>query len=208
MKSIQKLPKFGAKESTPNPDKEQDALQQLKEFLSRPARKNKKISGKYLNNLTEVPLNSSLTHIFGTRYSNHLYLFPEEACYLIDKQNIDVGLSSSEILCSSDISINDYVLYCELKRRGYVVRRRNEEDFLIRYLDIISGQPIKKPGPPLIFECFNKETFTKRNPGLPDLSIASSSLDSPVLLENISIGVVENGTVIAIISGEEVNPGR
>lgn len=208
MKSIQKLPKFGSKESIPNPDKEQDALHKLKEFLSRPARKNKKTSGKYLNNLTEVPLNSSLTHIYGTRYANQLYLFPEEACYLIDKQDLDVGLSSSEILCSSDISINDYVLYCDLKHRGYVVRRRNEQDFLTRYLDIISGQPIKKPGPFLIFDCFIKESFTKRNPGIADLSVASSSLDSPILLENISIGVVENGTVIGIISGEEVSPGR
>lgn len=206
MKNLQKLPKFGAKESVPNPSKEQDALSKLQEFLSRPQRKASKVLGKYLQNITEIPTDNSLSHIYGTRKSSSLYLFPEETCYLLDKQDLQIGLNSAEVLCNSDITINDYVLYSDLKRRGYVVRRRNELDHIQRYLDILHGNPIKKSHNIVIFDCFTKESFSKKHPGSPVLSITSRSLDSPVLLEDISIGVVENGIVISLLTTVELIP--
>lgn len=152
---MQKLPRFGPKGNSYDSASESQAIDKLQEFLSR-HKKTKKSIGISLGNCVEIIEDKSgIKSSFGYTINSKLYIFPEEALFLIGKGTLEIDVNHENFVKDSGVDIEKYWIYGFLRREGVVLKRDKDSmrsllsnsntngDFLIQK----SGQTlsIKKP---------------------------------------------------------------
>lgn len=138
-------------------------------------------------NIVKVTQNKG-NHLESMGTLGDVFLFPEEAVYMVDKGRLSLFLQDepSKILSLQEtyvllleeakVPISHFLVYKNLKDNGYLVFRPNSIsseqsiDSEISNIDINERFPIIYH----VWKPMNKKNWSKKNPGLPDFQVIIS----------------------------------